>query len=288
MNSLPRALPTAGAAPTLGDREFERIRDWLNGVAGIALNSSKKALVAGRLARRVQALGCRSYDDYLARLLSDRAEHQQALDLLTTNETHFFREPKHFDFLTRTALPALLQRSPQRPVRAWSAACSTGQEVYTLAMVMAEALGDGSWEVLGTDICTRVLARARQGLYDLELAQEIPKPLLHSYCLRGTGSQAGRFQIAPELMRRVRFEGFNLVEPPPGFGGDFDLILLRNVMIYFNEATKRKVVSHLVGKLRPGGWLLVGHSESLNGLDAGLIGRQPSVYQRSAHEPVAA
>lgn len=271
-------LPS-GRAPDLREVEFAQIQRWIHRVAGIAINPRKKALVAGRLARRVQEQGLPSYEAYYQLLQRDAQEHQFALDLLTTNETHFFREPKHFEWLRQTLLPS---HGAGRPLRLWSAACSTGQEPYSLAMLLAANLGAGAWDILASDICTRALEQARSGLYELALSHEIPPALLRSYCLKGVDSEAGRFLIAPALSQRVRFAQINLNAELPHTGAPFDAIFLRNVMIYFNDATKRAVVARLVERLRPGGWLVIGHSESLQGVHPALQMQQPSLYQKQA------
>jgi len=269
------------AAPglVLREAEFRQFQHWIYQVAGIAMGPAKQALVAGRLARRVQERGQASFEAYFQLLQRDAQEHQTAIDLLTTNETHFFREPRHFELLRDVVLPEL---PDGRPLRIWSAASSTGQEPYSLAMLLAHQLGDAPWEIFASDICTRALERARAALYDMALAREIPETLLRAYCLKGVGAHSGRFLIAPELARRVRFAQVNLNEGLPDIGADFDLIFLRNVMIYFDERTKRAVVERLLHKLRPGGWFIVGHSETLHGLNAQLQPHAPSVYRKRA------
>lgn len=272
-------LREAGAPGlSLRESEFAQFQRWIHQVAGIAMGPAKKALVAGRLARRVQHHGLTSFEAYFQLLQRDAHEHQIAVDLLTTNETHFFREPRHFELLRDVILPA---HPAGRTLRIWSAASSTGQEPYSIAMLLAHVLGDAAWEVLGSDLSTRVLERASQALYDMVLTKEIPDPLLRAYCLKGVGAQHGRFIIAPEVTRRVSFAQVNLIEPLPDVG-EFDVIFLRNVMIYFNDATKREVVDRLQQKLKPGGWFVVGHSESLNGMSAHLEAYAPSVYRKRA------
>lgn len=272
-----RAAPAAGL--TLRDKEFALFQQWIHAVAGISMSDAKKALVAGRLARRVQERGLPSFEAYFQLLQRDAGEHQIALDLLTTNETHFFREPKHFELLRDVVLPEHAAGPGGRALRIWSAASSTGQEPYSLAMLLAHQLGDVPWEILGSDICTRALERARSALYDLALTREIPDPLLRAYCLKGVGAHSGHFLIAPELSRRVRFAQINLNTSLPDVG-EFDIIFLRNVMIYFDEATKRAVVRRLLEALRPGGWFIVGHSETLHGLTPQLRAHGPSVYRK--------
>lgn len=260
----------------LRDAEFGNFQRWIFEVAGISMGPAKKALVAGRLARRVQQHGLSSFAAYYQLLHRDPVEHQIAVDLLTTNETHFFREPRHFELLRDVVLPA---HPVNQPLRIWSAAASTGQEPYSLAMLLANVLGDTAWDVLGSDLSTRVLERARAALYNMELTREIPDILLRDYCLKGVGEQSGRFLIAPEITRRVRFAQINLNEALPDVG-EFDVIFLRNVMIYFNNATKQAVVERLQQKLKPGGWFVVGHSESLNGITPHLVPYAPSVYRK--------
>ncbi len=261
---------------TLSDQEFAHFQRFIHGIAGINLAPIKKSLVAGRLAKRLRHHGLSSFGDYYRLLSSEQEERQIAVDLLTTNETHFFREPRHFDLLRNHILPS---HPRSRPFRVWSAACSSGEEVYTLAMVLADTLREAPWEVQGSDISTRMLAQAESGLYPMERAAELSEDLLRRFCLKGVGSQEGRFLISPQLRARVQFAYINLTAPLPSTG-IFDAIFLRNVMIYFQPETKRQVVERLLSRLRPGGWLFVGHSESLNGLADGVEGVAPAVYKK--------
>ncbi len=262
---------------TLSDLEFAHFRKFIHGVAGISLSPAKKALVAGRLLKRLKFHELTSFGEYFRMISSRQEERQIAVDLLTTNETHFFREPRHFDLLRERLLPA---HPRGRTFRVWSAACSSGEEVYTLAMVLADVLGHSPWEVLGSDISTRVLEKAESGLYPMDRARELPGDTLRRHCLKGVGSKEGRFVISPKLRAKVRFAQINLTESLPATG-EFDAIFLRNVMIYFEPETKQQVVERLLTRLRPGGWLFVGHSESINGLVAGIEGIAPSVYRKS-------
>jgi chemotaxis protein methyltransferase CheR len=261
---------------SLDDSEFAHFQQMIFSIAGISMTSAKKALVAGRLSKRLKHHGLASYGEYFQLLSRNREEVQMAVDLLTTNETYFFREPKHFDFLHERILPT---HPSGRPFRVWSAACSSGEEPYTLAMVLAEHLGEAPWEILGSDISTRVLDTARTGLYPMERVRGLAPARLRTHCLKGIGSQEGCFMIDPALRRRVRFAQVNLNEPLPDVG-EFDVIFLRNVMIYFQTETKRQVVTRLLTKLRPGGHFIVGHSESLNGLAQSLETVVPSIYRK--------
>lgn len=266
-------------ASALSDQDFGEFQRLLYRLAGISLSPAKKALVCGRLAKRLKHHSLDSYRDYLRLLTSGREpeELQTALDLLTTNETYFFREPKHFEFLQQI----LAERRPGAPFRVWSAACSSGEEPFSIAMLLADRLGEAPWEILASDISIRVLERARSGLYAMERAQHIPQRYLKEYCLRGVGSQAGRFLIDRRLRARVNFRQINLNETLPQLG-EFDVVFLRNVMIYFDTDTKARVVQRIAATLKRGAHLLIGHSESLNGVTDALAVVRPSVYRKQA------
>lgn len=262
----------------LTEQEFRQFQAMIYQIAGISLSDEKKALVSGRLARRVQHFKLGSYSEYFQLLTNAQApkEMQVAVDLLTTNETYFFREQKHFDLLRDTILPPL---KGGRAARIWSGASSSGEEIYSIAMIMAEVLGEQPWEVLGSDISTRVLETARAGHYPIERAKDIPQRLLKKYCLKGTGSQQGTFLIDKALRQNTQFMQINLNGTLPKIG-EFDVIFLRNVMIYFDLKTKQQVVARMLPLLRSGGYFLVSHSESLNGITGELKLVSPSVYRK--------
>jgi len=265
-------------ALNISDHEFRQFQKLLYDIAGIHLSPAKKALVCGRLARRLSQHGLTSYGDYYRLLTDGRSgnELQHALDLLTTNETYFFREPRHFDFLKETILSA---HHSGQTFRVWSAACSSGEEPYSVAMVLADRLGEAPWEVFGSDISQRVLEKARLGHYSLERGKNIPREYLIRYCLKGVGSQEGTFLIDKALRNRVRFMHVNLNSTLPKVG-EFDLIFLRNVMIYFDLPVKRQVVARLIQTLKPGGYFIVGHAETLNGVDETLLPLAPTIYRK--------
>lgn len=265
--------------PTLSDHEFSLFQAMIHEIAGIHMPVAKKPLVSGRLAKRVKHFGLPSYGDYFQLLKKpNSSELQTAVDLLTTNETSFFREPRHFDFLRQQVLPGW--QSGVR--RLWSAASSSGEEAYTLAMMMASHARLDSWEIIGTDISSRVVAQAQRGQYPLERSTQIPPAMLSRFCLKGIGSQQGTFIMGDELRSRTRFSQRNLKSADLTSLGSFDIIFLRNVMIYFDVPTKRQIVTRLLRQLKPGGYLMVGHSESLNGIVSGLKSVAPAIYCKPA------
>ncbi|MDY7086953.1 MAG: CheR family methyltransferase [Actinomycetota bacterium] len=262
---------------TISHGDFRYITGVLHEQTGIWLAPGKETLVSGRLDKRIRALGLNDYSDYV-RLLRDRrdeAELHHLINLLTTNETFFFREAQHFDYLRREVLPA---RRADRPFRLWSAASSTGEEAYTAAMVLADTLPAGTWEIVGTDISTRVVERARQGLYPIEAAERIPRPMLRRFCLKGREEYEGLMTVTAELRSGVQFHRRNLIEDFRQLGR-FDVIMLRNVMIYFNLETKRSLIPRLQEMLVPGGHLIIGSSESLNSIPSQLRMVEPSIYR---------
>jgi chemotaxis protein methyltransferase CheR len=260
------------------DDEFSRFQQLLHDTAGIFLPPAKKVLVQGRLNKRLRHHGLSRFSDYYRLVTSgaNRAEFQVMVDCLTTNETYFFREPAHFEYL-KTVLPGMAAKGP---VRVWSAASSSGEEVYTLAMVLAETLRDKEWSVLGSDINSAVLKQARRGFYSLERTQGIAPELLRKYCMKGVRQYQGYFLINESLRQRTEFTQVNLKERLTGMG-KFQVIFLRNVMIYFDPDTKRDVVRRITEALAPGGLFFISHSESLHGISDQLKMVRPSIFQKS-------
>ena len=265
---------TIGSA--ISEPEFRRLREMFHAASGIWLADSKKVLVCGRLAKRLRHLGLRSYRDYLDTLEQPghEAERQMAIDLLTTNETHFFREPRHFELLREE-----LARTPQRSWRVWSAACSTGEEPYSIAMTMMEVLGERPWRVFASDLSTQVLEAAQRGVFGAQRASEIPRALALKYCLEGFDEYSGQYLIERRLRDRVSFDQVNLMAPLPPLE-PFDIVFLRNVLIYFDNAAKRRIVESIATVMRPGGLLFIGHSETLGGITERLTQVVPTVYRR--------
>ncbi len=271
----------------LTDKEFNLIRELVYRQAGIFLTPVKKALVTARLAPRLRALALDSFGAYYKHVVSkgNEAELVRMLDCICTNETHFFREPTHFDFLVQRAIPewreqAAARLRPRR-VRVWSAACSTGEEPYSLAMVLLSQFPPGSgWdvEVVATDLSTRALARAEEGLWSIDKAEEIPPEYRRSFMLKGVRSREGWMRAGPAIRSVVRFARLNLhAESYPGMG-TFDAIFCRNVLIYFDAESKTGVLHRLLGHLEPRGYFFLGLSESLAGVSVAARCIHPAVY----------
>lgn len=266
----------ARSATPLSDLAFRRIRQFFFRHSGIDLPESKRHLVAGRLRGRLASLGLDCYEAYFALIgqADQAAERQFLIDALTTNETYFFREPQHFQLLAREILPSLAGRRP----RLWCAAASSGEEPYSLAMVLSDQLGLDNWELLASDLSSRTLQRAASGLYPMQRLEQFPDAYLKRFCLKGHGEYAGQLLIRRELRERVQLRQHNLMDSARDLG-KFDVIFLRNVMIYFNLEVKRRVMAQLLPQLNPGGWLILGHAESLFGVDTPLIPISPSVFR---------
>ncbi len=271
----------------LSDREFRMLQQLIYREAGIHLSDAKKALVSGRLTRRVRALGCRNFTAYYAHVQSNRDERTSMLDCISTNETRFFREPRQFEFLEESVLPhwralGASGRIPKR-IRAWSAACSTGEEPYSLGMVLAThfpAAEGWSVEILASDLSTRVLDAAREGVWRIERSDDIPERFRKAWMLRGTRSEEGRMRAQRSLKSMIEFRQINLNEAGYGIRGTFDLIFCRNVLIYFNRDSKEGVIQRLLRHLSPSGLFFLGHAESLPASAYGMEHAGPTVYRR--------
>ncbi|XXY51058.1 CheR family methyltransferase [Sorangium sp. So ce269] len=304
-------ISTAELSPrTLGDEEFVLFQRLVKRLSGIALGPQKKPLLVCRLGPRLRALGLRSFGEYYRRVTAAGGEGElvHMLDCICTNETHFFREREQFELLEREILPAWHESAGhgapfargRRPLRAWSAACSTGEEPYSIAMTLLDSLpspdrggaagqappwaGDAPVGapgicILATDLSVRALDQAQRAVWPIERASEIPEERRRTYMLRGTGASAGLMKARPELRRLITFRRFNLLDAAPRRFGLFDVIFCRNVLIYFDAATKAKIVARLIASLAPSGYLFLGHAEGLHGTDHRVRCVAPSVYR---------
>ncbi len=276
------ALDDTSCRP-LNASEFEKIRRLAYDTFGLDLRTGKETLVSTRLGKHMRQSGCRSFDEYYQFVVGDSTGKSliNLIDALTTNHTSFFREPAHFDFMRKVLLPEWKNRGK---IDIWSAACSSGEEPYTIAMCLLEELGTiapGKVRILATDISTKVLAKAGQGTYPAERLEGIPDSQLRKYWLRGEGEWAGWYRAKKDMRALMEFRRVNLLEPVSQMGR-FALIFCRNVMIYFDKPTQQQVVKRLGDCLEPGGYLLTGHAESLTGISHGLEYVQPAVYRKGS------
>jgi len=283
-------LETGAFAPVLGDAEFEFIRHVVGENAGIVLGPNKRQLVQGRVARRLRELGLTSYKEYCEHVRRSGPEELVGLiNALTTNVTAFYREKHHFEALAEYMLPEAMSRNAgSRRIRIWSAGCSTGEEPYCLAMTAAEVLPSTSWDlkVLATDIDSDVIRVAKEGVYPLDRVAALPAERLRNCFQKGTGAHAGKAIVKAHLRAAVTFRVLNLLHQWP-MHGPFDVIFCRNVMIYFDQATRERLISRLAQMLAPGGYLCIGHAESIHnaGAPVQLVGR--TIYRAgggAAHE----
>ncbi len=272
----------------LADKHFTAISKVIESRVGIKLPPAKRTMVEGRLRKRVRALGLSGLQAYGVHLfdrdgLDDELIH--LIDCVTTNKTDFFREPSHFEFLRDVAVQQLTQRHGGRPpnLKVWSAAASTGAEAYTAAMVLQDMVAAGKvarFSILGTDISTEVLREARSAIYPRAFVEPVPSPMQQRYLMRSKDPRDDLVRVTPELRRQVHFERLNLMDESYPFDRDVDVIFCRNVLIYFDRATQQEVLSRLASHLRPGGYLMLGHSESMagSGVDR-LRSVAPTIYQ---------
>lgn len=272
---------------SLSARDYARLRDLVYRDAGIALGPAKKVMLEGRIRRRLKALALASYREYCAYLFSERGlrdELAHFIDVVTTNKTDFFREPRHFEFLTSKLLPEHARMDAgRRPLAVWSAGCSTGEEPYTLAIVLSEyeqTHPDFSFAILATDISTTVLEKAERAIYSSEAVTPVPLGLRAKYFMRGREPGSSRVRVVPELRRRIRFRRLNFLDSDYGLSERVDVIFCRNVIIYFDRPTQQSILKKLTHWLTPGGYLFMGHAETLHELDLPVTQVAPALYRR--------
>lgn len=269
----------------LTDALFQKFSALVYQKAGIYLKAEKKELLNARLGKRLRALGMESFADYYQHVVNDNTGEElvQMLDVVSTNFTSFFRENAHFEFLVERALPELTARAGgKKELVIWSAASSSGEEPYTIALVSEdffESRANWSYRILATDISTKVLAHAQRGVYTQDRVTKVPKPYLKKYFQRGVGEAAGYVRVKEGLRRRINYERFNLMHDFP-WNGTLDIIFCRNVMIYFNRETQQTLVNKFYRALAPGGYLFIGHSESISSLKHDFTQVASTVYQK--------
>jgi len=276
---------SASRADHLSRRDFARLAGYIYDQAGIKMPDSKLTMVEGRLRRRVRAIGLPTIDAYCEYVFDGdnlAIEGEHLINAVTTNKTDFFREPAHFDYLRETALPVLKARGV-RTVRAWSAACSTGPEAYTLAMELdhfAATRGGPDYGILATDLDTDVLETARRGIYAADLVEPVPDHMMRKYVMTPRDPRRRQVRISPDLRGAIGFARLNLMDSRYPVGDGMHLIFCRNVLIYFDKPTQKQVISRLIDCLAPNGYLFLGHSESISGFDLPLVQVSNTIFQR--------
>lgn len=278
----------SSGAIDLTDREFQLLRTLIFEKSGITLNDGKKELVRTRLGSKLRNGGFGSFKDYYNYVVEDRTGEELVtlLDAISTNLTSFFREINHFNYLRNHIVPETMEKkrgSGDKEIRAWSAGCSSGEEPYSLAFTLADILrGDKGWDVklLATDISTKVLARAARGAYTEEQVQTVPKDMASKFLDRAMEDGDRLYKVRPEIRSLIQFKRFNLMTPTFPFKRGFDFIFCRNVMIYFDKPTQQVLINKFFGALADGGYLLIGHSESLTGVQHRFKYMQPTIYKK--------
>ena len=274
---------------TLRDREFQRFSSLIYQSVGIKMPPAKKTMLEARLQKRLKMLGMNSFEDYSEHVFSHEGsagELVHLIDVVTTNKTDFFREPAHFDFMVKSALPTILQARGEvsrDPIRIWSAGCSTGEEPYTMAMVLSEFAGgrpDFRAAIIASDICTQVLQTAKTAIYSEERTDPIPLNLKKKYLLRSRDRSRSLVRISPQLRSMVSFRRINFMDDDFGMAEKMDIIFCRNVVIYFDKPTQQALMQKFHRQLRPGGYLFIGHSETLSGLDVDFKAVASTVYRK--------
>lgn len=269
------------------DDDFHAFSELVHQKAGINLHEGKKELVRARLARRIREGSFNGFRDYFNFIISEKSgdELVQLLDSISTNLTHFFREPRHFNYMAQDILPRLSESGKKngKQLRIWSAGCSTGEEPYSIAMVVMENMpSTAGWDIkiLATDLSTKVLATASGGMYYQDSLKDVSQSLLRRYFQKGRGKWEGYYRVKPSIKKTIYFRRLNLIEPFP-FSKPFDLIFCRNVMIYFNKETQADLVARFYDALAKDGHLFIGHSESLTGVSHNFKYVQPTIYRKT-------
>jgi chemotaxis protein methyltransferase CheR len=275
----------------LSDRDFNRLSEFIHNECGIKMPASKKTMLQARLQKRLRALRMPSMSEYCNYLFSPAGIENELInmiDVVTTNKTDFFREPKHFDYMVQKALPELMAGKGvgiRHKLMVWSAGCSTGEEPYTISMILSDFVDKYpvfkfDFLILATDISTRVLDVAKRAIYDNEKVAPVPPEMKKNYLLRGKNDKKGQVRIVPELRNVVKFRRLNFLEGNFGMREPMDIIFCRNVIIYFDRATQEKLMNRFCQQLSPGGYIFIGHSETLHGLDVPLAQVAPTVYRK--------
>ncbi|MBF0424978.1 MAG: chemotaxis protein CheR [Magnetococcales bacterium] len=283
------AQDASSGSSGLTDKDFKRLSDFIYQQAGILMPMSKKTMLTARIQKRLRALHMHSFDEYVELVLDPHQRGEELIsfiDAVTTNKTDFFREPNHFEYLRGTVLPELVETAgagTQRRLMVWSAACSTGEEPYTLAMVIrefGETMGKSfNASILATDLSTKVLKKAAAGVYEMERVEPVPLPLKKKYMLKNKNPHKPLVKMGQELRSMIRFQQLNFMDADYGLKERIDVIFCRNAIIYFDRPTTQAIINKFCRHLLPGGYLFVGHSETLNNLKVPLVQVAPTIYR---------
>lgn len=272
-------------AQELSDKEFQTIARYIESTVGIKMPATKRIMMQSRLMRRLRVLKMNSFSEYIDYVFNSKNSDELVLmiDVLTTNKTEFFRENEHFEYLTNKILPEFAQK--KNTIKIWSAGCSSGEEPYTISMVISEFMKNNpgkivNFKVTGTDISTNVLDKAYNAVYDLDLVEQLPQHLKKSYFLKSTDKEMNCARIKPELRKHVSFKRLNFMDTDFRMPEVYDIIFCRNVLIYFDKATQEKVIMKFMKYLQPEGYLFLGHSETIFSMDLPLRTCIPTVYKK--------
>ncbi|MBF0193094.1 MAG: protein-glutamate O-methyltransferase CheR [Magnetococcales bacterium] len=281
-------LPSANG---LSKKDFKRLASFIQEQVGILMPDSKHSLLTARLQKRLRTLKMSSFSDYVDWILNPKHSGEEIvnfLDLVTTNKTDFFREPAHFDFLTATALPALMEKygaGSKRPLQIWSAPCSSGEEPYTLAIVAMEfaksrTIPNYQVKILGSDLSTKALKKGYEAVYEKSKVDGVPLSIKKEYMLKSKNKEKPTVRIGPKIRSMVTFHHLNFMDANYNIANIYDIIFCRNCLIYFDRVTSENIVNKLCNNLQPGGYFFIGHAETLNGIDVPVKQVAPTIYQK--------
>ncbi len=281
------AVKTQPLDDRLSKRNFEALSKFIYSYSGIKMPLNKTTMLEGRLRRRLRVTGIATFDSYCDYLFNQGGIEREAIyliDVVTTNKTDFFREPKHFDYMRDVALGDILRQFSERRLRIWSSACSTGAEPYTLAMVMSDFVQsqapDRDYFILATDLSTDVLQKAQKGIYSSDIMAPVPPDMMRKYVMRATNTHRHEMRVAPTLRQKVGFARMNLMDAKYPVGDPMHIIFCRNVLIYFDKQTQSQVLTRLCNNLLPGGYLFIGHSETVTGFDLPIRQVANTIFKR--------
>ena len=280
-----RSVPGVAPPSSLGDGDFRRLAGFIESELGIRMPDTKRVMLESRLQKRIRHFGMSGFTEYVDFVFSPQGRESELInmiDAVTTHKTDFFREADHFEYLVESILPAAAARGGTMSF--WSAGCSTGEEPYTLAMVLEEfreANPRFSYRILASDLSTQVLDKAKAAVYEEEKAAPIPMSFKKKYLLRSKDPASGLVRIKPELRAKLSFARINFMDERYPIDGLFDVVFCRNVIIYFERAVQELILGRICRYVRPGGWLILGHSETLTGMDLPLRSVAPTIYSRA-------